>query len=77
MRQGHLVIPFTHDGVSGDYIIHIGEDANISKSILLYRYNGKICYKMEIVKPTSGAGQKYRLGLRTQMKKIELGAVLP
>mgnify|MGYP000873611133 CR=1 FL=1 len=57
-ETGHLVIPFTHDGVSGDYNIHIGEDANtISKSILLYRYNGKIVIKNGDVNRTSGAGQ--------------------
>ncbi|HMV43942.1 MAG TPA: type II secretion system protein [Leptospiraceae bacterium] len=57
-ETGHLIIPFTHDGVAGDYNIHIGEDANnIYKSILLYRYNGKIVVKNGEVNRSSGAGQ--------------------
>ena len=57
-ETGHLIIPFTHDGVAGDYNIHLGEDANtISKSVLLYRYNGKIVVKNGDVNRSSGAGQ--------------------
>ncbi|MBP7281371.1 MAG: type II secretion system protein [Leptospiraceae bacterium] len=57
-ETGVLVIPFTHDGVAGDYNIHIGEDANsINKTVLLYRYNGKIVVKNGEVNRTSGAGQ--------------------
>ncbi len=39
-------IPFTHNGVSEDYNIHIGSDStSIKKTVLLYRYNGKVFVK--------------------------------
>lgn len=41
-----LRIPFTHNGVSEDYNIHIGSDStSINKTVLLHRYNGKVFIK--------------------------------
>jgi prepilin-type N-terminal cleavage/methylation domain-containing protein len=41
-----LRIPFTHNGVSEDYNIHIGSDStSINKTILLHRYNGRVFIK--------------------------------
>ena len=57
-ETGVLVIPFTHSGVAGDYNIHLGEAANtINKTVLLYRYNGKIVVKNGEVNRSSWAGQ--------------------
>ncbi len=40
--KGELVIPFTYTGVSEDYSFHFGDDSGTQKSLLMYRYNGKI-----------------------------------
>lgn len=64
-ETGHLVIPFTHDGVAGDFNIHLGEDANsITKTVLLYRYNGKVVVKNGEVNRSSGAGQDSTLRIK-------------
>jgi general secretion pathway protein H len=52
-------IPFTHSGISADYNIHIGEDStNIDKTILLYRYNGKVIVKNGEVNRTAGSNRE-------------------
>lgn len=44
-ERGEIVIPFTYTGVSEDYSFHFGDDSGTQKTLLLYRYNGKITIK--------------------------------
>jgi general secretion pathway protein H len=47
-------IPFTHSGISGDYNIHIGEAGSIQKTVLVYRYGGKVLVKNGEVNRVAG-----------------------
>jgi general secretion pathway protein H len=40
--SGVVKIPFTYSGVSEDYSIHLGDEYRVKKSVLNYRYNGKV-----------------------------------
>jgi general secretion pathway protein H len=42
---GIVKIPFTYNGVSEDFSIHLGDEVKIKKSVLNYRYNGKVIIK--------------------------------
>jgi len=42
---GIVKIPFTYNGVSEDFSIHLGDEYKIKKSVLNYRYNGKVIIK--------------------------------
>ena len=42
---GVVKIPFTYNGVSEDFSIHLGDEYRIKKSVLNYRYNGKVIVK--------------------------------
>lgn len=43
--SGLVKIPFTYTGVSEDYSIHLGNEYTIKKTVLNYRYNGKVVIK--------------------------------
>jgi prepilin-type N-terminal cleavage/methylation domain-containing protein len=41
-ETGIALIPFTHSGVSQDYNFYFGGDSGIEKTVMNYRYNGKV-----------------------------------
>jgi len=43
--SGVVKIPFTYTGVSEDYSIHLGNEYTIKKTVINYRYNGKVVIK--------------------------------
>lgn len=43
--SGIVKIPFTYTGVSEDYSIHVGNEYTVLKTVLNYRYNGKVVIK--------------------------------
>ncbi len=61
-ETGHLRIPFTHNGTSGDYNIHIGDEVKIKKTILVYKYRGKLSLKDGEVNRSTGAGTQTDIG---------------
>lgn len=61
-ESGKLRIPFTHNGTAGDYNIHIGDETKIRKTILVYKYRGKIVLKDGEVNRTTGAGTQSDMG---------------
>ncbi|MCE9500537.1 MAG: hypothetical protein K8R21_08575, partial [Leptospira sp.] len=61
-ETGHLRIPFTYNGTTEDYNIHIGDDSTIRKTILLYKYRGKVGVKNGEVNRSSGAGTDSDIG---------------
>ncbi len=44
-EAGEIIVPFTYTGVAEDYTFHFGDDSNTERSVLLYRYNGKVVVK--------------------------------
>lgn len=44
-ETGEIIVPFTYTGVAEDYTFHFGNDSTTERSVLLYRYNGKVVVK--------------------------------
>lgn len=44
-ESGIVNIPFTYTGVSEDFTFHFGDDSTTVRTVLLYRYNGKVIVK--------------------------------
>ncbi|MCB1160647.1 MAG: prepilin-type N-terminal cleavage/methylation domain-containing protein, partial [Leptospiraceae bacterium] len=53
-ETGFFSIPFTHTGIAEDYNIHLGNGSNVSKTVQLFRYNGRIEIKNGEEDRTSG-----------------------
>lgn len=60
--SGIINIPFTHDGVSEDYSIHLGDEYGVKRSVILFRYGGKVVVKNGAVsRIAGGAGEHVKL----------------
>lgn len=44
-ETGVVIVPFTYTGVAEDYTFHFGDESTTERSVLLYRYNGKVVVK--------------------------------
>ncbi len=42
---GIVNIPFTYTGVAEDFSFHFGNDSQVVRSVILYKYNGKVIVK--------------------------------
>ncbi|MBE8401418.1 pilus assembly FimT family protein [Leptospira borgpetersenii] len=40
--KGIIKVPYTYLGISADYSVHLGNDPSIYRTLILYRYGGKV-----------------------------------